>query len=132
MSWAEKRFVPELDAFRTRHPRTQLVSLESSSPPALVVRVIGDLDTDNSQDFQKALGEALPAAKVLGGLILDLTELKYISSTGVGALTSLLVAARGFQLPFLIAAIPDRVKSIFDILGFTSFFDFIPGYTARQ
>jgi anti-anti-sigma factor len=131
VSWVEERFQPELEAFASRHPRTRLSCVVSSSPPGLVIQVFGDLDTDNSQDFQKTIVESFPAAKGMGGLILDLSQLKYISSTGVGALTSLLVSARGLQLAFLIAAIPDRVKSIFDILGFTSFFDFIPGYTAH-
>ncbi len=118
----------ELAAFATAHPGTSLTRKTSAAPPALVVVVDGDLDTSDSPDFLKAALAALYEAKKDGGLIIDLAALRYASSTGVGALTSTLIEAKKSDIPFYLCGISKRVMSVFEVLGFSSFFTFIERY----
>ncbi|HUW39391.1 MAG TPA: STAS domain-containing protein [Rectinemataceae bacterium] len=111
-----------LSGFSAKYPGTRLSLAETSSPPALVIRLDGALDTQNSGDFQAILAKALETAKERGALVLDLSRLNYISSTGVGALTQVLVESKRHQLPFFLCHISDQARSILDVLGFTSFF----------
>jgi anti-anti-sigma factor len=55
-------------------------------------------------------------------LVLDLSGVGYISSTGVGALTNALVEARKKGLGIVFRRIPPKVASILDVLGLRSFF----------
>ncbi|MDA8426006.1 MAG: STAS domain-containing protein [Treponema sp.] len=115
----------ELSEFSIKHPDTRLSMAETSSPPGIVIKVDGALDTQNSGDFQVVLAGALEIAKEYGALVLDLSRLNYISSTGVGTLTNILVESRRHQLPFFLCAISVQARSILDVLGFTSFFPLI-------
>ncbi len=128
MNDVRSNIAAELAAFGQRHANTRLSCGVSSAPPGLAIVVEGDLNTENSLDFQGLVTRALVDAKAAGGLIIDLYQLKYISSTGVGALTSLLIEARGHQSPVFLSRMPERARGVLDVLGFTSFFSFIDGY----
>jgi anti-sigma B factor antagonist len=119
-----------LASFSARFPRTGCRLLESLEPRALVLTFEGSLDGSNSQAFHDLLLTLFPDAKGKGGLIIDLAGLDYISSTGVGALTTILAEAQGHRLALMLCGLPEHAKSIFDLLGFTLFFDMIPSYKA--
>lgn len=121
-----------LSEFNARHPSTKLTLSYSSEPPALVVSVGGDLDTQCSGDFQDTLTEVLEVARPRGGLILDLAGLQYISSTGVGALTALLIASQRTRTLFQLCRVSEQARSILEVLGFSSFFPMIDGYREKS
>jgi len=117
-----------LSEFNARHSDTKLSSAYSASPQGLVITVEGDLDTQCSSDFQNNVLEALEVARGRGGLILDLASLHYISSTGVGALTALLIASQRYRIPFQLCRVSEQARSILDVLGFSTFFPMIETY----
>ena len=111
---------------------TKLARVRSSSPRALVLVVEGTLDTYNSELFRKTVIDSLGDAKAQGGLILDMAGISYASSTGIGAFTSILVEAERHQIALHLCHIPSNIQKILDVLGFTSFFSYIPGYEEQR
>lgn len=97
----------------------------SDSPPGLCLSLSGSLDGNNSHMFRELAEAALGAARGGDALILDLAGLEYISSTGVGAFTTLLAEARRRETYLFVRGIQERVKAVFDILGFSEFFSFL-------
>ncbi|MDP3177139.1 MAG: STAS domain-containing protein [Spirochaetaceae bacterium] len=121
-----------LSGFMSRHPQVSTIAAISSSPPALVIAVSGELGHDIAPDFHSTIGLLLPAAASLGGLILDLGGVSYISSSGIGTLTSLLVESKRMKLRLELARATSKVRDIIDLLGFASFFTFIEDYEAGR
>jgi anti-sigma B factor antagonist len=98
------------------------------SPPGLLLELDGSLDGNNSHDFGAVARAALRAVSGGDALILDLGALTYISSTGVGAFTTLLGEARRRETYLFLRGMQDRVKAVFNVLGFSEFFAFLgPG-----
>jgi anti-sigma B factor antagonist len=98
---------------------------KSAAPRALVIAVSGSLDTGTSPMFLDFAKAALLEAEDAGGLILDLGAVQYISSTGIGAFTALLIEAQNRKLPFFLCRVPACVYSVLQILGFVAFFSYL-------
>jgi anti-anti-sigma factor len=103
----------------------ELSAKVSDSPPGLCLILSGSLDNNNSREFHELASEALASIEGGDSLILDLEALEYISSSGVGTLTTLLAEARRSGVFLFIRNMRDRVKAVFDVLGFSDFFSFI-------
>jgi anti-sigma B factor antagonist len=103
---------------------------DSANPAGLVLALTGDLDTDSSGEFQSFVLETLQQMVSPTTLILDLSALSYISSTGVGSLTAILSEARKRRIGLSICGIPKHIWNIIDLLGFAAFFTFIDSYEA--
>jgi anti-anti-sigma factor len=97
----------------------------SESPPGLSLELGGSLDGNNSHDFGAIAKAALQSVRGGDALILDLGSLTYISSTGVGAFTTILAEARRRETYLFLRGVQERVKSVFDVLGFSEFFAFL-------
>jgi anti-sigma B factor antagonist len=95
------------------------------SPPGLCLVLEGGLDNDNSRDFRELAQAALDGTGGGEALILDLAGLEYVSSTGVGTLTTLLAEARRRETFLFLRGMQVKVKAVFDVLGFSSFFSFL-------
>jgi anti-anti-sigma factor len=117
--------------FAKDHPGIELALTEATEPKALVIRVGGDLDTGNSAAFLRLAQEVLEPAKEIGGLAIELSGLRYISSTGVGVLATLLTDSSKKGLPFMLCSVPQSAKSIFEVLGLWSFFTTVDGMKER-
>lgn len=89
----------------------------------MVFRLVGPLDMGCSQAVQDLLVWAIDSGEARTGLVVDLQGVNYVSSTGVGALTFALVAAKRNNVRFRLAGIQDQVRSIFVLLGFMAFFE---------
>jgi anti-anti-sigma factor len=103
----------------------EIAACLSPSPPGLCLVLSGSLDNNNSRDFRELASMALEAVEGGDSLILDLGRLDYISSAGVGTLTTLLAEARRRGTFLFIKNMRERVKAVFDVLGFSDFFSFI-------
>jgi anti-sigma B factor antagonist len=101
---------------------------KSAAPRALVIAVSGSLDTGTSPQFLEFAKAALIDAEDLGGLILDIGAIQYISSTGVGSFTAILVESQKRKLPFYLYRVPTCVSSVMRILGFEAFFMYLQSY----
>jgi anti-sigma B factor antagonist len=95
------------------------------SPPGLSLELTGSLDGNNSLEFGAVARAALQAVGGGDALILDLRSLTYISSTGVGAFTTLLAESRRKETFLFLRGMQQRVKAVFDVLGFSDFFSFL-------
>jgi len=97
----------------------------SESPPGISLIISGSLDNDNSRDFRALAQCALESVASGEALILDLAGLGYVSSAGVGALTILLSEAKRRETYLFLKGMQDRVRAVFELLGFADFFSYI-------
>lgn len=81
----------------------------------------GELDLSVASEFRSAIE---PFVKIREKtIILDLKDLTYIDSTGIGIIISILKIRDEIEAPFKIRAIPDSIHRLFDITGISKFID---------
>ena len=80
-----------------------------------------ELDSFNSQEVQDSLKAILEKGS---NVMLDMTDCRYISSTGLRVLlfTKKMAAMKGQNL--CLNSVSPEVKDIMDVTGFTEFFDY--------
>ena len=93
-----------------------------SDPAKLVITVDGLLNTDNADNFRDAVVNTLKETEGVKTAAFDLSKLSYVSSTGIGSFTVLQSEAKRIGISIRLFGITEKVQSIFDSLGFTSFF----------
>lgn len=96
-------------------------------PPEAPVRVLapsGELDAHTAPDFEAALQACLDGGDAR--LVVDGAGLDYVSSAGLGVFMAFVEPARAAGGDLKIAALPDRVFEVFDLLGFPTVFDMAP------
>ena len=81
-----------------------------------------ELDSFNSQEVQNGIQAILEKGC---NAVLDMTDCKYISSTGLRVLlyTKKVAASKGLNLS--LKGVGAEVKDIMDVTGFTEFFDYV-------
>lgn len=89
----------------------------------MVAILAGSLDTAAAPETEKALS---PLNDVEGkDIIIDCTELEYISSAGLRIFLGILQNAQGKGGQVYIKGINENVRTIFTITGFSNIFKFI-------
>jgi anti-anti-sigma factor len=121
-----------IDRLAAKQEGLNLAVDESEHPRGLAIHIDGRLDSNNSNDFREFASSALPEAHAIGGMVVELSKVSYISSTGVGALTYLLAEAKRHEVPFYLQGMTEHTKAVFDVLGFTSFFSCVDAGGERQ
>jgi anti-sigma B factor antagonist len=86
----------------------------------LQVRVTGYLDAHTVSTFEKTMEDLLKPDR--RRVIMDLADLNYISSAGIGALMVLLQQLRRRQGDMVLLQPSPKVFKILDLLGFTKIF----------
>lgn len=94
-------------------------------PAAAVVYLHGYLDHSNSIEFADAVLDFFAADWEGHPFVLDLSELQYISSSGIGTFTTIRVQADHKNSPLYLLKMNSKVRSVFDQLGFSSFFNIV-------
>lgn len=79
----------------------------------------GDLDLAVVQQFRSVLGPIVKQADKT--LILNLKDLNYIDSTGIGIIVSILKIRDGLQAPFIVQDIPASIKRLFNLTGISGY-----------
>lgn len=95
-----------------------------SDGQAVVVEVVGDIDLNRSAEFQRAMLE-LPVKKP-ARIILDLSGVPYMDSSGVASLVKLLARVRRDNGALKLAALTPRVRSVFEITRLDAVFEIYP------
>jgi len=90
------------------------------------MRVSGLIDSDTAEDFLEASLEALGTLSRGASIGLDLKDVRFVSSTGVGALTKLLAAAESLGVSLRICAVSPACEDVFSILGLLDYFGIEP------
>ncbi|GBF75344.1 anti-sigma F factor antagonist [Paenibacillus sp. 598K] len=85
-----------------------------------IVYVSGELDLEVATQMRAAMAPLVELTD--RELTLNLRDLKYIDSTGIGILLSVLKARNAQNAPFSVEAIPPTIKKLFDMTGITPFF----------
>ena len=88
----------------------------------MVAFLVGSLDTATAADAEKAMN---PLNDVEGkDIIIDCTDLEYISSAGLRIFLGILQNAEEKGRHVYIKSINDQVRTIFNITGFCNIFEF--------
>lgn len=81
-----------------------------------VVYIKGYLDAHTAPDFENALRDLVEQDKVR--LVINLSELNYISSAGLGVFMGFIEEVRNKGGDIKLAEMTDKVFRVFDLLGF--------------
>jgi len=84
------------------------------------VYLLGELDLSVAPDFRLVMEPLVSDAE--SDLIINLKDLKYIDSTGIGILLSILKARHGMQTRFKVEQVPPQIQKLFDMTGIAKFF----------
>ncbi len=79
-----------------------------------ILKVIGDVDASSSIHLDSALAEAIEKNK---NIIVDLGQLNYISSAGLGVFMSYLKELDANSLKLVLSGLNEKVFHVFEILG---------------
>ena len=96
----------------------------SPEAPVRVLAPSGELDAHTAPDFEAALQACLDDGDAR--LVVDGSGLDYVSSAGLGVFMAFVEPARTAGGDLKVAALPDRVFEVFDLLGFPTVFDMAP------
>jgi anti-anti-sigma factor len=115
-----------IEDFSKRRTGIRLIRIGSDSEDSLKLALSGILDTDNSSGFSSFLQNEIDGSDMKGirSLVLDLSGISYISSTGIGSLVTLLGSCTKQDIELLLTRVPERVRGVMDLLGFSSYFQF--------
>ncbi len=89
-------------------------------PAGLVVRPVGDVDLSRSPSFRGELKKVLDEGP--GRLVIDLSSVPYMDSSGVATLVECLQIARRGSIPLVLCAMQTKVRSVFEIARLDSVF----------
>lgn len=78
------------------------------------IQVAGEVDASSSIELDNALKEA---AEQYRQILIDLSELEYISSAGLGVFISYLEELKKNDVKLVICGMQEKVREVFEILG---------------
>jgi anti-anti-sigma factor len=103
-----------LVALRVLDEAAFTVAEDAASGDERVIRLRGELDIDSAPDLQHALLRSRPAQQ---RVVLDLSELKFMDSTGLRVLLRARAAAEKGGWEIFIRNVPPNIQRLFDMTG---------------
>ncbi len=101
-----------------------LVSASEIKPGVWVIGLSGRLDSVTAPRLERTLGDEVSAGHVR--MIVDMSGVEYISSSGLKALVKTWRAARKQGGDVLLASLRPEVAEVFELIGFTQVFGIYP------
>ncbi|MCE9599399.1 MAG: STAS domain-containing protein [Spirochaetia bacterium] len=98
---------------------------QSSSGSIIVLKMIGKLDAQSAPTANEQLRGQIGTGH--SKIVLDFSELTYISSAGLGILNANQADAKKAGGGIRLAAVTPQVKDVFDLMKFTLLFPMFPG-----
>ncbi|MFC4779552.1 STAS domain-containing protein [Paenibacillus sp. GCM10023252] len=89
------------------------------SEAAHILHIAGELDLAAAQEFRAALDSVVHDTSKT--LILDVQELRYIDSTGIGIIVSVIKIRDEINAPLAVRNIPTGIRRLFDMTGISGF-----------
>jgi anti-sigma B factor antagonist len=89
----------------------------ASTTSATVIELSGQLDAHTAPEFERFLEQTV-RKEGRRRLILDFHDLEYISSAGLGVLMGLIEDVRSGGGDMKLAALPEKIYHVLDLLGF--------------
>lgn len=90
---------------------------------AVIVTVTGEIDIYAAPAFKRDLLEAMTATSE--GMIVDLSGLEFIDSSGLGVLIGLLRRLNGQKRPLAVIITNERIIKVFVITGLDKIFEIV-------
>ncbi len=100
-------------------PRLLQLSTEKGSEQ-ITVRCIGRITSDTASDFQETIRGLIPETKKI---VLDLTGVDYVDSSGLGALVSIYMHATRSESVVELANPKQRIRDLFKMTKLSSVFE---------
>lgn len=114
----------QIDDFNQKDKGLTLTLDEGSHlPERIILRIQGHGDTSNAPLLMSFLEKVINQSIETQLIIFDLEGINYLSSTGIGAFSRLLILCQEKNIRLRLCSIPPKIRSVFDLLGFSQFFD---------
>ncbi|NOU94952.1 anti-sigma factor antagonist [Paenibacillus sp. LMG 31456] len=91
------------------------------SPSSHLLYLKGELDLAWAAELRAAADPYV--AETSRKLVINLKDLQYIDSTGIGVILSLLKARHVLKAPITVEEIPPKIQRLFDMTGLTKFIE---------
>ena len=101
-------------------PAPQLIFATSADEESVIVRCTGKLVATTTGVLQAEIRGLLPSAK---RVVLDLTDLGYMDSSGLGTIIGLYVSAKSAGSKLEVINLSQRVRHLFSITNVLSLFE---------
>ncbi len=92
---------------------------------AMCLHLYGELDNDTSRPFEKIVESFFTQDYIPPVLVLECSNLQYVSSTGIGIFVSILMKCNQQDMKLYLSALPSKIYELFSLLGFSNYFTFI-------
>lgn len=89
-----------------------------------LVKVVGEVDLASARELRETGRAAVAAASPGANVTIDLREVTFLDSTGVGALVDMANAAVEREIGIVLLSAPERVRRILEITGLLDRFTF--------
>ena len=101
-------------------PTSELKLEIVKAPEGILVRCNGKITSTSSSMLRTEVRGLIPGAK---RIVLDLTDVTYLDSSGLGALVSLYVSARGQNCELKLIHLNQRLQQLFRLTKLASIFE---------
>lgn len=101
-------------------PTSELKLEIVKAPEGTLVRCTGKITSNSSGMLRTEVRSLIPEAK---RIVLDLTDVTYMDSSGLGALVSLYVSARGQSCQLKVIHLNQRLQELFRLTKIASIFE---------
>ena len=102
-------------------PRFTVREFSEKTAPIAIIELGGQLDAHTAPEFERFL-ENVVRDEGKRQLVLDFHDLEYISSAGLGVLMGLIEEVRAAGGDMKLAALPEKIYHVLDLLGFPMVF----------
>jgi anti-anti-sigma factor len=93
-----------------------------------VIEPVGILDSTQADSFRDQVDEALAAGAEK--LLVDLTNISFVDSSGLGALVMVLKKVRAADKEMFVCSINDQVRMLFELTSMDRVFEVLPDRAA--
>jgi anti-sigma B factor antagonist len=96
---------------------------QSSHATAEIIYLNGFLDAHTAPQLESAISSTIASGK--NRIVVNFRDLEYISSAGLGVFMVFIEEVRAQNGDIKLAAMPQKVFTVFDLLGFPMLFDIV-------
>lgn len=100
----------------------EIIQREDKGP---IIKLLGELDIYASSDFKEEILQILDQYN--DNIYLDLKDLEYIDSTGLGALIAIVKKAKETDKKVYLKDVNERIRKLFKITALEDMFIFVGG-----
>jgi anti-sigma B factor antagonist len=101
---------------------------EREENSVVILDIVGEIDLYNAPNIKACINKKIETQKF--NIVINMQEVTYIDSSGIGALISSLSGLKKYQGSLKITNIHDSVKKVFELTKLTSFFEIYPDVKA--